>query len=56
MRLALTLALSLLAVGLFSLGGIASLLGVVLFFTLAFLFEEEGPSHPSKAPLDRNPQ
>ncbi|WP_243028227.1 hypothetical protein [Thermus albus] len=50
MRLALTLALGLLTVGLFSLGGTWSLLGVVLFFLVALLFEEESPSSSPPKP------
>ncbi len=50
MRLALTLALGLLTVGLFSLGGPWSLLGVALFFVLALLFEESSPSNSPPKP------
>ncbi|WP_243090011.1 hypothetical protein [Thermus neutrinimicus] len=47
MRTALTLGIGLLAVWLFSLGGAWSLLGVLLFFLLALLFDDaDRPNEP----------
>ena len=47
MKLVLTLGMGLLAVGLIGLGGTWSLLGVLLLFLLALLFEDtDRPSKP----------
>ncbi|MBW6395852.1 MULTISPECIES: hypothetical protein [Thermus] len=47
MRLVLTLGMGLLAVGLFGLGGAWSLLGVLLFFLFALLFDDtDRPGEP----------